>query len=243
LMDQPEIVYELVRTLHENLSIPVFCKIRVFPSFEKTLEFTKLLERAGCQLLTVHGRTKEMKGLNTALADWDIVTRLKKELSIPVFSNGNIRTYDDVKECLKVTGTDGVMSAESIRKNPALFSGLTPDPFDISFEYLDFCDKYETPIGWVKDHIFHFLMSFVTRHLDWRDQIHQSQSLKQVREVLGRFQEALKNNNSSSDQHEKMIQHIVERKATRGTIDIFGESGAFANDETIASQLWSEESE
>lgn len=54
-----------VNTLHLNLSIPVTAKFRVFASLERTVEYAKMLERAGAQILTCHGRTREQRGQNT----------------------------------------------------------------------------------------------------------------------------------------------------------------------------------
>lgn len=54
-----------VNALHVNLSIPVTAKFRVFPSLEQTVEYAKMLERAGAQILTCHGRTREQRGQNT----------------------------------------------------------------------------------------------------------------------------------------------------------------------------------
>ncbi|KAJ3534123.1 hypothetical protein NMY22_g7061 [Coprinellus aureogranulatus] len=65
LMDEWELVYELVNTLHRNLPIPVTAKFRVFPTVEKTVEYAKMLERAGAQILTCHGRVREQRGVNT----------------------------------------------------------------------------------------------------------------------------------------------------------------------------------
>jgi len=64
---------------------------------------------------------------------------LKDILPIPVFANGGIYTYNDVVECIKHTGVDGVMSSESLLENPALFynKGEIQDLDVLAKEYLD----------------------------------------------------------------------------------------------------------
>jgi hypothetical protein len=54
-----------VNILHLHLDIPVTAKFRVFDTTEKTVEYALMLERAGAQILTCHGRTRDMKGHNT----------------------------------------------------------------------------------------------------------------------------------------------------------------------------------
>lgn len=58
----------IVNTLHRELDVPVTAKFRVFPTIEKTVEYAKMLERAGAQILTCHGRLREQRGQNTVRA-------------------------------------------------------------------------------------------------------------------------------------------------------------------------------
>jgi tRNA-dihydrouridine synthase 1 len=85
-----------------------------------------MLESAGAQILTVHGRTKEQRGARQGLADWKAIRIIKNLMSIPVIANGNIQRFEDIDACLKFTGADAVMSAEALLCNPALFANLTP---------------------------------------------------------------------------------------------------------------------
>ncbi len=52
----------IVNTLHKGLSIPVTAKFRVFSDVKKTVEYALMMERAGAQILTCHGRTKDQRG-------------------------------------------------------------------------------------------------------------------------------------------------------------------------------------
>ena len=132
LLEEFDLLQEIVTTLSENLDIPVTCKIRVLPSFEKTLELAKLLQASGCSVLTVHGRTKEEKGSKIGHANWEWIRRIKEELDIPVIANGSIGKFEDVHECLEATGCDAVMSSEGVLENPMLFAGpIDPGTTDI----------------------------------------------------------------------------------------------------------------
>ena len=57
----------------QGLDVPVTYKIRVFTDLQKTLDYAKMLQRAGCSVLAVHGRTREQKDAKSVRADWEII--------------------------------------------------------------------------------------------------------------------------------------------------------------------------
>lgn len=78
-------------------------------------------------------------------------------MSIPVFANGGIYSFSDVERCLLETGVDGVMSAEALLENPALFSGKIFDLDDLAFEYINLARDYKAKGSEIKPHLFKIL--------------------------------------------------------------------------------------
>ena len=128
------------------------------------------LEKAGCSLICVHGRTRHNKGPKISQADFEAIRQIKANVkSIPIIANGNISTEQDIRDCLKFTGADGVMSAEAILGNPSLYyinnknsstsSQKLHTPAAIANEYMNFV--YEYPpfdvIKIVKPHLYRML--------------------------------------------------------------------------------------
>ncbi|BEJ13407.1 hypothetical protein CspHIS471_0305810 [Cutaneotrichosporon sp. HIS471] len=176
LQDEWDLVSRLISTLHENLKVPVTAKFRIFPDVEKTVAYAKMIEAAGAQILTCHGRTREMKGQATGLADWDQIKAVKAAVKVPVFANGNILYGDDATRCLEYTGVDGVMSAEGNLSNPALFmppdhEAAYPNMLLLARRYLDINEKLKTPTSGnaMKSHMFRVLRPILDQHDDLRD--------------------------------------------------------------------------
>lgn len=201
LMNDIPLVESMVRKLADNLSVPVTVKIRRFPDLQETVEYAARLEKAGASLVAVHGRTREEKRAKSSMACWETIAAVKKALHVPVLANGNLRNIQDVHYCLDATGADGVMSAEALLEDPAMFSSRrleTPySPIEgptMLLEYCDMLDLYSTPGRMIKGHAFSLLNPWLAEFVDLREELHRTRmSAVAIREfterVIARIEE------------------------------------------------------
>lgn len=192
-MDNLPLIKSLVEKLALNLHVPVSCKIRIFPNLQDTLKYARMLEDAGCSLLAVHGRTRDEKDGKKFRADWNVIKAVKKAVSIPVLANGDIRHIGDVQRCLEETGADGVLSAESLLENPALFAGFQTaewalgseegckdgelDQGNLLVEYLQLCEKYPVPWRMIRSHVHKLLGEWFRIQPQVRDDLNSQPKL------------------------------------------------------------------
>ena len=128
LMRDHERAVGIVKALkNANLGLPISVKTRLgWSKNDEILSFAPMLEQAGADAITIHGRTK-IQGYS-GKADWDMIAKVKKLVSIPVIANGDINSAEDIERCLEVTQADGVMIGRGALGNPWIFQQFQISP-------------------------------------------------------------------------------------------------------------------
>ena len=86
-------------------------------------EFARMCEASGADMITVHGRTRDMMYDGEPM--YDQIRLAKQSVGIPVFANGGINSKEEAVSMLEKTGADGIMLARYGFENPLIFAELT----------------------------------------------------------------------------------------------------------------------
>ena len=125
LMRTPELAESILRAVVSAVDVPVTVKCRL--GWDKgsinVLDFTKRMEQAGAAMISVHGRTRSM--LYSGTADWDMIRKVKEQLSVPVIANGDIVSAETALRCKKWTGADGIMIGRATFGDPWIFQQVS----------------------------------------------------------------------------------------------------------------------
>lgn len=131
LLDQPELAYEIMKSVVKNSNVPVSVKIRKGIRKTTSEKIAEMAEKAGISMITVHGRTREEYYQGTA--DWEYIKKIKELVKIPVIGNGDINSYEDAMSKIEYSGVDGVSIGRGAIGNPFIFDEIYKKLSDIEY--------------------------------------------------------------------------------------------------------------
>ncbi len=137
ILKNPRLAGEIVRAVKSAVDLPVTAKIRLGwdESSINAVEVAKILEDAGADAITVHGRTRAQ--MYAPSVNIPAIKEVKKAVTVPVIANGDITTARDAAKMYEETGCDLVMVGRGAMGRPYIFSQinayldrevLLPDP-------------------------------------------------------------------------------------------------------------------
>ena len=120
LMRNPELASDIVKAVKDGTDKPVSVKFRLGYTLDELnfVEFGQNMQAAGAEFITIHGRTRSQ--MYSGKADWKLVRKLKDNIDVPVFVNGDIISIETANQALDESGADGVAIARGVLGDPTL---------------------------------------------------------------------------------------------------------------------------
>jgi len=109
LMKDPALAGRIVSAVRAGVSVPVTVKIRAgWDEGEMTAPgFARAMVDAGAQAVAIHARDRSRK--HSGAPRLEVITAVKAAVDVPVIGNGGLKTPEDARHMLDVTGCDAVM--------------------------------------------------------------------------------------------------------------------------------------
>jgi len=141
LLSRPDAIPPMIEAMEEAGARIVSAKIRLLPRLEDTIALARGIERAGADLLIVHGRTRS-QGYGGS-ADWGAIKAVHEAIDIPLVGNGDIASRSDGLAKVESGHCDAFMVGRAAMGNPLLFEDREPEGAEgrtaILREYLVLC--------------------------------------------------------------------------------------------------------
>lgn len=201
LTKKPDVVREIISSFKKLSPLPLTVKIRLGETLNegRLVNFCSMLEDEGVDMVTVHGRLHGEKFCRKARWDW--IGKVKTKVGIPVLANGGIFTVEDAKNCLDISGADGLMIGRGAALRPWIFAEIASAVYNctnpdsqmtrqkIYFRFVELlCLRFkkERRLGRLKQFTHYFAGSYTFGH-HLASMIQTSNSLEQAEDRARKF--------------------------------------------------------
>ncbi|PID27502.1 MAG: tRNA dihydrouridine synthase DusB [Candidatus Cloacimonadota bacterium] len=202
LMKDPELIYRIVSSMKEKLikhDIPLTAKIRSGWDSDSVnfLEVSKSAEKGGCDLITIHPRTRVQ--MFSGKSNWEHIKILKENISVPVAGNGDVISPEDAEEMKKFTGCDSIMIGRGALGKPWIFKLIkaklnnekmscptSEEIWSIIKKHYELTLKYKEELKALREmrtHICYYTKG-LRKGADARNKINKSESADEIFEIL-----------------------------------------------------------
>ena len=82
------------------------------------IDLAQIAEKKGAKAITIHGRTRSQ--MYSGQANWTLIRKLKENVDIPVFANGDIVSIDTAIQALEESQADGIAIGRGILSDASL---------------------------------------------------------------------------------------------------------------------------
>ena len=170
--------------------VSVKCRIGMNPQKIVIEEFARMCEQSGADMITVHGRTRDMMYDGEPL--YDLIKLAKQSVKIPVFANGGIDSKAAAVEMMEKTGADGIMLARYGFENPLIFAELTgktwsDTKYSLLMEQLEIaeeCFDEQYVLSYVKK-LASYFMKKLPGTKQYKLDLYRCGSMSELRRILG----------------------------------------------------------
>ena len=131
LLEKRNAVERILSEIRRMTELPLSVKIRIgkVPDPDELLEFCRMLEGTGVDLITVHARLYGEKFCRRPR--WRLLESVTSRIKIPILVNGGIFSVSDARKCLHESGAAGLMIGRGGVMKPWLFRDIATEIYEI----------------------------------------------------------------------------------------------------------------